>query len=148
MLGAFTGIATVEAVLLILFYFFHYILSGVLVMISVLMGIVQLSFLTALLISITLSLYSAIIGLMKSLGADDKVKRLTYAKGLNSIAIFAFTDIFSLKWLIILSYAFPPYWITQVLKESDSFINLIIAFVVTALWLCALICKYLAKKRF
>lgn len=74
MLGAFTGIATVEAVLLILFYFFHYILSGVLVMISVLMGIVQLSFLTALLISITLSLYSAIIGLMKSLGADDKVK--------------------------------------------------------------------------
>ena len=112
------------------------------------LGIVEIPFLSVILLSLILSLYSAVIGLLIFLGADDKVKGLTYAKGLNSIAIFAFTDLFALKWLIIISYLFPPYWITQIIKEPDSFINLIIAVVVTTLWLCALIFKYLAKKRF
>ncbi len=112
------------------------------------LGIVEVPVVTVITLSLILSVYSAVIGLLIFLGADDKVKGLTYAKGLNSIAIFAFTDLFTLKWLIIISYAFPPYWITQIIKEPDSFIHLIIAVVVTTFWLCALIFKYLAKKRF
>ncbi|MHC1780663.1 MAG: hypothetical protein AB9922_10555 [Bacteroidales bacterium] len=112
------------------------------------LGIVEIPVFTVFTLSLVLSLYSAVIGLLIFLGADDKVKGLTYAKGLNSIAIFAFTDLFNLKWLIILSYAFPPYWITQVIREPDSFIYVMIAVSVTALWLSALICKYLAKRKF
>jgi len=112
------------------------------------LGLVKMPLITVVILSLILSVYSAVIGLLIYIGADDKVKGLTYAKGLNSIAIFAFTDLFSLKWLIILSYTFPPYWITQIIKEPILFKNLMIAFIVTTLWLCVLISKYLASKKF
>ncbi len=112
------------------------------------LGIVQMPLFTVISLSLILSVYSAVIGLLIFLGADDKVKGLTYAKGLNSIAIFAFTDLFQLKWLIILSYVFPPYWITKVVSDPDSFPYLLIAVLVTALWLSLLICKYLTNKKF
>jgi fluoroquinolone transport system permease protein len=112
-----------------------------------LLGIITIPFLTVIILSLILSIYSSVIGLLIFLGAGDKVKGLTYAKGLNSIGVFAFTDLFSMKWLTILSYIFPPYWITQIIDAPDSSVYIIISVLVTLAWLSFLITRYLTRKQ-
>ncbi|HBZ24696.1 MAG TPA: hypothetical protein DEO54_00470 [Rikenellaceae bacterium] len=97
-------------------------------------------------ISILSSIYSAIIGLLIYSGADNKVKALTYAKGLNSFALFAFSDLFLLRWLTVISWAFPPYWITMLVKNPQSVFIILIASVVHLLWFLFLIFRYLKSR--
>jgi CRP/FNR family transcriptional regulator, anaerobic regulatory protein len=51
------------------------------------------------------------------------VKGLTFAKGLNTLVLFAFTDLFALPWLTFLSWFFPPYWITMMIKSPIHFLS-------------------------
>jgi len=97
---------------------------------------------TILLLSMLSALYAAIVGLLIFSGADDKVKGLTFAKGLNSLVLFAFTDLFALSWLTYLSWFFPPYWITMVLKAPMSLFAGTMALVVHVAWLGVLIFRY------
>lgn len=100
-------------------------------------SVIFLSFLSAI--------YAAIIGLLIYSGADDKVKGLTFAKALNSLVIFAFADLLPLKWLMILSWFFPPYWITVIIKSPESLVANLMALLVHLAWLGILVWRYWRK---
>lgn len=103
-----------------------------------LFSIMLLAFLSAV--------YTAIIGLLIFSGADDKVKGLTFAKGLNTLVLFAFSDLFALKWLTFLSWFFPPYWITMIIKSPCSLSVASISVLVHAVWLGVLIFRYVGRE--
>jgi hypothetical protein len=105
-------------------------------------NMVELSFGSIVFLSFLAAIYTAIIGLLIYSGAEDKVKGLTFAKGLNSLVLFAFTDLFSLTWLTILSWFFPPYWITMIIKSPNSPVFYGAALLVHIAWLGFLIFRY------
>jgi fluoroquinolone transport system permease protein len=78
--------------------------------------------------------------------ADDKVKGLSFAKAINSLSLFAFTDLLALKWLTILSWFFPPYWITLVVQSPHTFLIYGLALLVNFWWLFFLIRHYWKKE--
>jgi len=90
-------------------------------------------------LSLMLASESAIIALLLYKGADDKVKGLAYAKGLNILNLFAFADLFSLKWLTGLAWFFPSYWITSLIMNPHILINYSVALIVHGIWLALLI---------
>jgi len=106
----------------------------------------DLSFFSIVLLSVLSAIYTAIIGLLIFSGADDKVKGLTFAKGLNTLVLFAFTDLFALSWLTFLSWFFPPYWVTMIIKSPYSIAVAFIGLLVHALWLGVLIFRYTKRE--
>jgi fluoroquinolone transport system permease protein len=102
----------------------------------------DLPFFSIVLLSILSAFYTAIIGLLIFSGAEDKVKGLTFAKGLNALVLFAFTDLFALPWLTFLSWFFPPYWVTMIIKTPDSLIAICFAIIIHIAWLGILIFRY------
>ena len=105
-------------------------------------SLVDLPFYSIILLCFLSAIYTAIIGLLIYSGADDKVKGLTFAKGLNSLVLFAFTDLFALNWLTFLSWFFPPYWIPMMIKSPDSFFVNCLALTIHVVWLGVLIFRY------
>jgi hypothetical protein len=105
-------------------------------------SLVELPFYSVILLCLFSAIYTAIIGLLIYSGADDKVKGLTFAKGLNSLVLFAFTDLFALNWLTFVSWFFPPYWITKMIKAPDSFLVNCLALTIHVAWLAVLIFRY------
>ena len=110
------------------------------------LNVVKLPFTTMLFVSLLSSNYSIIIGLLIFTFADDKVKGLTFAKAINSLSLFAFTDLLALKWLTVLSWFFPPYWITLVVKSPHTFLIYGLALLVNLGWLFLLIRHYWKKE--
>ncbi len=102
------------------------------------LSLVSLPWILVLFLSLLMAIYSAIIGLLIFQGADDKVKGLTFAKALNLFVLFAFTDLFAMKWLTVLSWFFPPYWITMVIKYPHSGLVIGMALLVHVVWLWVL----------
>jgi len=109
-------------------------------------NVVELPLITVLFLSLLSALYSAIIGLLIFSCADDKVKGLTFAKAINSLSLFAFADLLSLRWLTVLSWFFPPYWITMVIKSPHSIVIYGWALLVHVVWLAVLIRYYWRKE--
>jgi hypothetical protein len=105
-------------------------------------SLVALPFYSVILLCFFSAIYTAIIGLLIYSGADDKVKGLTFAKGLNSLGLFAFTDLFALNWLTFISWFFPPYWITMMIKSPGSFFVNFLAFIIHVIWLGVLVFRY------
>ncbi len=99
----------------------------------------EVPFVTLFFLALLLSSESVIIALLLFKGADDKVKGLTYAKGLNFLSIFAFADLFSLKWFSVISYLFPSYWISFIIINSTMPLSYIASLVVHLLWLVPLV---------
>jgi len=97
---------------------------------------------TIILLSALSAIYTATIGLLIYSGAEDKVKGLTFAKGLNTLVLFAFTDLFALGWLTFISWFFPPYWITMIIKSPFSISIACIGLLVHAAWLGVLVFRY------
>jgi fluoroquinolone transport system permease protein len=95
-----------------------------------------------ILASLLSAIYTAIIGLLIFSAAEDKVKGLTFAKGLNALAIFAFADLFAIQWFTIVSWFFPSYWISMILKSPNSFTVGGLALVVHVVWLGFLVFRY------
>ncbi|NCA80887.1 MAG: hypothetical protein EOM76_12050, partial [Sphingobacteriia bacterium] len=95
-----------------------------------------------ILASLLSAIYTAIIGLLIFSAAEDKVKGLTFAKGLNALAIFAFADLFALQWFTIVSWFFPSYWISMILKSPNSFTVGGLALLVHMVWLGFLVFRY------
>jgi fluoroquinolone transport system permease protein len=102
----------------------------------------DLTFLSIVILSVLSAFYTAIIGLLIFSGAEDKVKGLTFAKGLNTLVLFAFTDLFALPWLTSLSWFFPPYWVTMILKTPHSLYAICLAIIIHVAWLGLLIFRY------
>lgn len=103
------------------------------------LNIYKLSLPALFLIAILLGLFSMTISLILFVLAPDKVKGLTYAKGLNMLMLFTLTDLLEMNWLNQLSKLFPTYWITQVIKNPLSLNVFFIAFLVHILWLTAIL---------
>ncbi len=80
---------------------------------------IQISIGLLLLILVLLSIETIIIGIILLYIADDKVKGLTYAKGLNVVLLFSLTDLLKNQLLQGISMLFPTYWITKILIEPD-----------------------------
>jgi fluoroquinolone transport system permease protein len=106
------------------------------------LDIVKLPYLAVLYLSLLSSNYSIIIGLLIFSFADDKVKGLTFAKAINALSLFAYTDLLGLKWLTVLSWFFPPYWIPMVVQSPHSFLIYGLALFVNLGWLWLLIRNY------
>ncbi len=110
------------------------------------LNVVELPLVTILFVSLLSSNYSIIIGLMIFIFADNKVKGLTFAKAINSLSLFAFTELLALKWLTVLSWFFPPYWISLVIQSPHTFSNYGWAIIVNFGWLFLLIRHYWKKE--
>ena len=106
----------------------------------------DLTFISIVLLSVLSAFYTAIIGLLIFSGAEDKVKGLTFAKGLNTLVLFAFTDLFALPWLTFLSWFFPPYWVTMILKTPQSLFAITLAIIIHMAWLGILIFRYTKRE--
>jgi fluoroquinolone transport system permease protein len=103
------------------------------------LNVVELPFISLLFVSFLSSIYSIIIGLLIFTFADDKVKALAFAKAINSLILFSFTDLLSLKWLTILSHFSPPYYITLVIHSPNTFQIYILSLSINLIWLFLLI---------
>lgn len=110
------------------------------------LNVVELPFITIFFVSLLSSIYSIIIGLLIFIFADDKVKGLTFAKAINSLSLFAFTDLIALKWLTVLSWFFPPYWISLIIQSPHSYLNYGLALLVNFVWLFLLFRQYWKKE--
>ena len=111
------------------------------------LNIIDIPFYSILILSLLSGVYSIIIGLLIFSGADDKVKGLTFAKGLNMLGIFAFSDLFALNWFSILSLIFPTYWITRIIDSPHSISAIMLGTSIHAIWLIYLIYRYLSQKQ-
>ncbi|GMQ64469.1 hypothetical protein [Vallitalea maricola] len=115
-------------------------------LIRLVIGIASISYGTMLLISILLSIQTIIIGLIMFDIADDKVKGLTYAKGLNIIMIFGLADLLNNESIVYIAMLFPSYWITRLIK-SPSFSNIIMSLCIHLLWLFIILGRFYKKKK-
>ena len=106
------------------------------------LGIVSFNVFSVIILSVLLAVYSATFGLLLFSGAENKVKGLTFSKALNLFILFAFADLFSLKWFTVVAWFFPPYWISQIIINPFSFQVVSIAVVVHFGWLVLLIAHY------
>lgn len=98
-----------------------------------------------LLLAVLSAVYSAIIGLVLFAGAENKVKGLTFSKALNIFILFAFADLFSLRWFTVLSWFFPPYWISKIINEELTWAVAIFSTAVHLAWLVLFVIWYFRK---
>lgn len=94
---------------------------------------------TLILLTLMFAFYSASFSLLLFGSAEDKVKGLTLAKGLNLINVFAFTDLFGLPWLTALSWLFPSYWFTRVIHDPTSMLAIAMLLLTNGVWLVFLV---------
>ena len=105
------------------------------------LGIYILQIITLLYLALLMCLYSGVMGLLLFSVATDKVNGLTYAKGLNAVALFAFVDLLDLKWLNILAGFFPPYWVTQIADNPQNILALTMCAVTSIVWFVLFLAK-------
>lgn len=88
-----------------------------------------------LLCAIMAGMQSIIISLLLYILADNKVKGLTYAKGLSGLIITAFSDLSGIPWLSFLSSCLPFYWTSSVIIKPFSIATVILGLIVNGAWL-------------
>lgn len=103
------------------------------------LDIYKIPLLALFLIAILLGLFSMTVSLILFVLAPDKVKGLTYAKGLNMLMLFTITDLLKTDWLTQLSKLFPTYWITQVIQKPQVFSIFALALILNLIWLGAIL---------
>ena len=104
-----------------------------------------LSIIQLIVITILLIIQAIIISLILFDIADDKVKGLTYAKLINAGMIFALSDLFNSKVLSSLSFLFPQYWFTKIIRDFNIY-NITIVMSLHILWLVILFNRFLNNK--
>ncbi len=101
----------------------------------IIMGQYIFTVLTLLLITGILSALAIVIGLVFFSVATDKIKGLTYAKGLNLIVIFAFADLLKGNFIKMISLGFPTYWIAQIVQSPSQLTGYMFGFISCMFWL-------------
>lgn len=99
-----------------------------------LLNIYEVSLWLLLLASTLLSMIGMTMCLVFFAIADDKVKGMTYAKGLNIFMVFAFADLLDDGWIRIVSACFPTYWISKIIRYPNEVWMIVVGIVVTSLW--------------
>jgi len=90
-------------------------------------------------ISIYLAVFSAIIGLIFINLATDKVKGLTYAKGLNLMLLLILADLLHSPIISFIAGLFPSYWIYKIIESSGSLFSLFMGFIIHGIWIVGLL---------
>lgn len=111
------------------------------------LNLMDLNFISLLFVSILLSVFAASIGLLFYKIASDKIIGLTYAKILNIVIIFVFTDFIKLEWFKYIASLFPTFWITKLITEPQISLNYVIAGIVTIIWLMLMSFSGMHKRR-
>jgi fluoroquinolone transport system permease protein len=81
------------------------------------------------------SLSGVLIGLFLFTFAGDKVKGVTYSKGLSMLNVLAVADLFRLPWLSVVGALTPFYWVVRLINTPFDIANLILAAMVHLVWL-------------
>lgn len=105
----------------------------------------KVSMITAVILIFSLGLLMMIFAMILFFLSDDKVKGLTYAKGLNLVMLGALVDLTENPLLINLSKIFPTYWLTVIL-ENKSLLLTLIGVSVHGLWFLVLMVFFLKKQ--
>lgn len=90
-------------------------------------------------LAILLGVFSMTVSLILFVLAPDKVRGLTYAKGLNILMLFTLTDLLDIQWLIWFSKLIPTYWVTQIIHQPSKYTIFAIALVVHVIWLISIL---------
>ncbi|BES64533.1 hypothetical protein SANA_09720 [Gottschalkiaceae bacterium SANA] len=88
-----------------------------------------------LLVTIILSTLAIVIGLVFFSLATDKIKGLTYAKGLNLIVIFTFADLLKGAFIKTISLGFPTYWLAEIVQNPNQVLAYLFGFTSCLFWL-------------
>lgn len=99
----------------------------------IVLGLYLISIGTLLFLTVLLSIYGSLIGMILFNIATDKVKGLTYAKALNIFMLFALGDLIPIPWIRALCSLFPPYWITRIIINQD-LTSLVMGVIVHIIW--------------
>ncbi len=100
-----------------------------------LLDIYSLDGVRLLLLCVMTGFESIIVGLALFILADNKVKGLTCAKGLGALMITALSDILHLPWLSVLSSLIPFCWVSRLVVQPLSLMNVMGLLVTHALWM-------------
>lgn len=103
------------------------------------LNLIHIPFLSLILLSFLMGFYSIIIGLTVSIIATDKVKGLTFAKGLNIFMLFIFTDLAKINWLTRLAQFIPTYWVPRIINNPKNLFTWGIAFIIHLIYLLILL---------
>ena len=98
------------------------------------LGLVHINIFALLYISVLLSVFAASIGLLFYKIAGDKIIGLTYAKILNIVIVFVFSDFIKANWFVYVAVMFPTFWITRLITDPGIASNYILAGVVVTIW--------------
>ncbi len=106
------------------------------------LGVYSISLGRLIFIAVLCSLFAASVGLLFFALASDKIKGLTYAKGMNFFIIFAYSDLLGVRWFSYLSAMFPTSWLSGLIRGSFQYMQ---SLVVVLFWLVVMI--YFTHKR-
>ncbi len=104
-----------------------------------------LSFIQNIFLVIMCFIQSAIFAIALFHLADDQVKGLTYAKGLNIVIIFVFTKLIKNDVLRLFAKIIPTYWLTEAI-QFNKISTLSIALVLHLIWSSIFIYSFNHKK--
>ncbi|MCF8020732.1 MAG: hypothetical protein K9L62_15230 [Vallitaleaceae bacterium] len=90
-------------------------------------------------IGLLLCFYGASIGMIFFNLATDKVKGLTYAKGLNIMLFFILVDLLHIPWLTFLAGFFPTYWVYKIIENKNTAIPIVLGLTVHVVWFILLL---------
>ncbi len=93
------------------------------------------------LLSLMMGIESIIVGLILFLISDNKVKGLTYAKGLSGLMVTALADLAHIPWLSVLCGFLPFYWVCRLIVQPLSIFTIIMLLLVHGFWLGAALFK-------
>lgn len=93
-------------------------------------------------ITLLLSLYGSMIGMILFSVSTDKVKGLTYAKPLNLMFVFALANLIDIPWVQILASLFPTYWITKIISQPYNLSVLFFGGTVHLIWFMFCLYRY------
>jgi len=90
-------------------------------------------------IAILLGLQGIFISFILYRVADDKVKGLTYAKGLNVFIVFAMADLINIPWVIYIAVTTPFYWIIRLIVDENKLGAILISAIVHIVYTTVLV---------
>lgn len=84
--------------------------------------------------SLLIGFNGVLFGLMLFTFADDKVKGLTYSKGLNILNFLAIADALEMPWLSLLASLTPFYWVVKGVRSGPSLEIVALSLLVHLFW--------------
>ncbi|QUH25908.1 hypothetical protein [Serpentinicella alkaliphila] len=95
-----------------------------------LLNIYKISFVILGYIAVLLGLQGILVGLILYKIADDKVKGLTYSKGMSIFTVLAMADLINNDFIIYIASITPFYWITRLIIDGNKAYSVTMAAIV------------------